>query len=259
MHRTKVLAPGTPYLFACHPHGIFGVSIQASLGTDSTGFNTLFPGIPVHLCGLKPIFLCPFFREWVLLHRHCSPGRNTIRNLLREKESVALATGGAHESLDAFPGTMILTIRKGFIRVALEAGATLVPVLSFGENEIYAQTSNREGSALRWIQLQIKAWFGFTVPLFCGRPWLPLLPQPTALNTVVGAPLALPACGRPLEPSEAEVVEARDAYVDALTSLFESHKGVYGWRDLRLQVDFHEESSRLAGEQWPSLLASRER
>jgi hypothetical protein len=64
MHRTKVLAPGTPYLFACHPHGIFGVSIQASLGTDSTGFNTLFPGIPVHLCGLKPIFLCPFFREW---------------------------------------------------------------------------------------------------------------------------------------------------------------------------------------------------
>ena len=162
-HRTAPLSAETPYLFACHPHGVFGVAIQSVFGTDSTGFGILFPGVKVHLLGLKPIFMIPFFREWVMLHGHATPGRNTIIGLLRNKDSVALAPGGAHESLDAFPGTMSLTIRKGFVRCAMEGGASLVPVLTFGENEIYVQRENREGSKLRFLQLQCKRIFGFTV------------------------------------------------------------------------------------------------
>lgn len=50
-------------------------------------------------------------------------------------------SGGAEEALDAHPGyhTLTLKSRRGFIREALKTGAHLVPVYSFGENEVFEQ------------------------------------------------------------------------------------------------------------------------
>ena len=44
-----------------------------------------------------------------------------------------------NNSLLAFPGTydLVLKNRFGFIKVAIENGASIVPVISFGENGIY--------------------------------------------------------------------------------------------------------------------------
>jgi len=91
------------------------------------------------------------------------------------------------------------------VRVAIQGGAKLVPVMTFGENEVYVQVKNQEGSCLRWLQMTVKAYFGFTVPLFCGRSWLPLLPKSTALSTIVGAPVAVKHSA---EPTEVEIDEA---------------------------------------------------
>ena len=41
---------------------------------------------------------------------------------------------------------LILKRRKGFVRVALQAGADLVPVLAFGENECYQRSQLVPGS-----------------------------------------------------------------------------------------------------------------
>lgn len=51
------------------------------------------------------------------------------------------ASGGAEEALDAHPGSHILTLskRKGFIKIAIETGAQLVPMYCFGENELFEQ------------------------------------------------------------------------------------------------------------------------
>lgn len=235
-HKTAELpAEQGPYVFACHPHGVFGVATQTTLGTDATGFDRLFPGVEVHLLGLRPIFNVPFFREWVLLHGHATPGAKTILAILRSGQSVALAPGGAHESLNAFPGTYSLTIRRGFVRVAMQGGAKLVPVVSYGENELYTQRQNREGSKLRWLQLQIKALCGFTLPLFCGQPWLPLLPKSIRLVTVVGPPVEL---AQAANPTEEQIDRARERYVEALKLLFEQNKQKYGYQDVQLQVDY---------------------
>jgi len=52
--------------------------------------------------------------------------------------SITIVVGGAAESLSAHPGTADLTLkrRKGFIKLAIRTGASLVPVFSFGENDV---------------------------------------------------------------------------------------------------------------------------
>ena len=47
--------------------------------------------------------------------------------------------------------------------------ALLVPVFSFGENDVYKQFSNPEGSLLRKFQTKVKQMTTISPPLFHGR------------------------------------------------------------------------------------------
>jgi 2-acylglycerol O-acyltransferase 2 len=47
--------------------------------------------------------------------------------------------------------------------------ASLVPVLSFGENEVYDLVHARKGSHTHAFQQKLKNMFGWTIPLFSGR------------------------------------------------------------------------------------------
>ena len=47
--------------------------------------------------------------------------------------------------------------------------ACLVPVFSFGENELYKQVLNPRGSFLRRIQDQVRGWLTFAPVIFYGR------------------------------------------------------------------------------------------
>ena len=79
------------------------------------------------------------------------------------KCAVILIIGGAEEAFDARPGSYRLTLRnrKGFVRKALQHGADLVPVFSFGENELYRQFPNDFG---RFVILRFSTT-GITIPV----------------------------------------------------------------------------------------------
>lgn len=47
--------------------------------------------------------------------------------------------------------------------------AALVPVFSFGENDLFDQVENSPGSWLRWTQNQLQKVMGISLPLFHGR------------------------------------------------------------------------------------------
>jgi hypothetical protein len=63
---------------------------------------------------------------------------------------LTIVVGGAAESLSAHPGTADLTLkrRKGFIKLAIRQGADLVPVFSFGENDVSRTTLHFSKSQL---------------------------------------------------------------------------------------------------------------
>lgn len=145
----------------------------ANFGTDATGFSRLFPGLTPHLCTLASNFQLPIWRDLLMALGMCSVSMKSCQAILRRGpgSTLTIVVGGAAESLAARPGTADLTLRRrlGFIKLAMRNGADLVPVFSFGENEIFEQIANEKGTTLYTVQKKFQKVFGFTLPLFYGR------------------------------------------------------------------------------------------
>lgn len=160
-------------LYRYHPHGIIAVGAITTFASEGNGFSRTFPGIKPSLLTLGTNFKIPFHREYILALGMCDVSKKSCKAVLKSGpgRSIAIVIGGAAESLNARPGVMDLTLKKrlGFVKIAVETGASLVPTISFGENELYEQVRNDDGSWLRWFQKKIQRWMGFTVPLFHGR------------------------------------------------------------------------------------------
>lgn len=63
----------------------------------------------------------------------------------------------------------MLKRRRGFVRIALQAGASLVPCLAFGEADMYDTYVPPRGSILYVLQRQLAHAIGTAAPLFAGR------------------------------------------------------------------------------------------
>lgn len=142
-----------------------------------------------------------------------------------------IVLGGAEESLDAHPGkfTLFIRQRKGFVKIALTHGAYLVPVFSFGENELFKQVNNPEGSWLRTVQEKLRDVMGFALPLFHARGVFQynfgLMPYRKPIHTVVGHPIPV---HQSLRPTPEQIEELHQTYMEELRKLFDEHKGKYG-------------------------------
>ena len=80
-----------------------------------------------------------------MLHGVGSVSKQSCANVLSKGPGVAIAIviGGATEALSAHPGTADLTLKRrfGFVKMAIKEGADLVPVFSFGENDVRLRTT----------------------------------------------------------------------------------------------------------------------
>ena len=189
-----------------------------------------------------------------------SVSRESCENLLSKGgtngegmgRAITIVVGGARESLDAQPHTLRLVLkrRKGFVKLAIRTGADLVPVLAFGENDLYDQVTSDSHPAIHKTQLVVKKLLGFTVgfvsryqsllsvgadstsqiPLFHARGVfnydVGLLPYRRPLNIVVG---------RPIKVAQQTVPDA--TYVDDI-------HGLYSAELERLWREWHGEFAR---------------
>ncbi|KAK6049592.1 diacylglycerol acyltransferase, partial [Cooperia oncophora] len=126
--------------------GIICYGIYAAFVTDreATGKSKQFPGIRFFACTLGSNFNLMLRREWLLLSGMIDCSKESIHNALTMKnagQAVVVVVGGAEEALYARPGVhkLKLLTRKGFVKQALRCGASLVPVYSFGETDVYQQ------------------------------------------------------------------------------------------------------------------------
>ena len=235
--RTGVLDPERSYVFGYHPHGIISVGAVCNFATEATGFGELFPGIDLRLLTLPLNFHIPFFREYLLaLGINDVSRRSCDRNLTRGPgASIMIVVGGARESLETRPGRadLVLGNRKGFVKVALRNGASLVPVFSLGENDVF--TVHHTDKALQWL-LRLQKWMGFAMPMFHGRALtggllhrlfgldVGLMPLRLPVHSVVGRPIHLEKVA---DPSQEQIDEAHARYVEELRRVYEEWKDAY--------------------------------
>ncbi|KAF2405462.1 diacylglycerol acyltransferase [Trichodelitschia bisporula] len=235
LHRTTTLTSTRKYIFGYHPHGIISHGAFAAFATEALGFSQLFPGIQNTLLTLDSNFRVPLYRDYILRMGLASVSRESCENLLSKGgingegmgRAITIVVGGARESLETQPGTMklIINCRKGFVKLAIRTGADLVPVLGFGENDIYEQISPAEHPRLHRFQLFIKRVMGFTVPMFHARGVfnydVGIMPYRRPMNVVVGRPVKVKMQDK---PDDKYLDEIHSQYVKELRFIWDTWK-----------------------------------
>lgn len=243
LHKTCDLPPDRSYIFGCHPHGIISLGAFCNFATEATGFEEKFPGIDLRLLTLKANFRIPFYGLYLSMMGLCDASKESCNYILSKGigNSILLVLGGAKESLDARPShEYILTLknRKGFVKIGLAHGASLVPVFSFGENDLYDQLENPRGSRLRTIQMRLQQRLGYATPFFKGRGIFQysfgFLPNRHAVDTYVGEPIHLPKLER--DKITPEIIDKyHQEYMNSLRCLFDKYKGHHGNADATIK------------------------
>lgn len=146
---------------------------------------------------------------------------DTMKTAL-ETSSVSVIPGGVREMmLPHKPGVLqvVLKCRSGVFRLALETGTPLVPVLTYGESELFPQI---EHPLLKTLNTWLYTQFGLCIPipsLTSLQNWLQLSESPLQpIRSVAGSPVAVEKIENPTQ----EQIEAlKESYCSALQTLFD--------------------------------------
>ncbi|KAJ3206720.1 Diacylglycerol O-acyltransferase 2 [Dinochytrium kinnereticum] len=228
--KTAELRSDRNYIFCAHPHGVYCLGVWANLTSNARNLNAVLPGIKIRPCTLPINFKIPFWREFILSMGAISVDRKALHTLLKSKtgsknsngNALLLVTGGGEEYLHMEPGTMDLVIlkRKGFVKLSLTTGAPLVPVITFGENDIFTRLDT---PFVRKMTKFTQNLAHFAFPAFTGR-WGTFIPRRKPLITVVGAPLEVEKVEK---PSQEQIDELHGKYLAHLTALYDEYKDIY--------------------------------
>ena len=244
--------PTKNYLLVYHPHSLFGVAynVMTSALYNKFGIITLFTGADV-------LAYLPLLRRALSWWGFTPVGASSMRkNLVRPHpfNALTLMPGGVAEMFFGLEHEqVILARRKGFCKLALTTGCSLVPVYTFGANEVYTRAFGARSMAARLsslLRVSLVCWFGrFGIPFG-------FLPHQQKLVVAIGKPMevARVASG---EPSREQVEALHARYVAELRGLYAKHKHRMGseWAARRDQLYLEDEA--LPGEPEDQAAASK--
>eukprot|EP00672_Neobodo_designis_P024309 CAMPEP_0174851174 /NCGR_PEP_ID=MMETSP1114-20130205/22085_1 /TAXON_ID=312471 /ORGANISM="Neobodo designis, Strain CCAP 1951/1" /LENGTH=344 /DNA_ID=CAMNT_0016085691 /DNA_START=46 /DNA_END=1080 /DNA_ORIENTATION=+ len=215
------LDPTKKYILGMHPHGFLPIASMVSILTDVCGVRErYFNGVHLRSLAASFCFYIPIYRDIILGGGIIDAARYNARNALEQGLSIALVPGGATEGLYASPGKHILVLkkRKGFIKLAMEHGADLVPSYSFGETDCYNQLSDAWPPVKRF-QAKFQRVLGLSLPLVTN-----LIPNKAKVTIVFGKPIEVK---KNPKPTDAEVEALLEVYMTRLREHFEEWAPTY--------------------------------
>jgi 2-acylglycerol O-acyltransferase 2 len=129
-----------------HPHGLLAMTpgIHNAYRITSPAYT------PTKFAVANIFHLFPFVRDWMKITHAISADYPVIKKTLAD-ESVSIVLGGAKEMHLSSGKNLKLVIkeRTGIFRLALETGTPLVPILTYGESELFPTLDNPIYACLR--------------------------------------------------------------------------------------------------------------
>lgn len=223
--RSAALSPDELYVFGYHPHGIMPLTVfWLRIGS---AWERSFPGVSFSPLTASVMHLVPVMRDILQWMGGREVSRESIQLALRSRTNCLLIPGGQAEMMEsssAIDEIVLVTRHTGFIKLAMQERAKLVPVLSIGEVDLLDNVSIPK--VQRWFLKRI----GFAAPFNpYGRWYLPI-PRPAAVTVVVGKPVtvAVPGVAAPAStsPSDADLKRAMIDYFGEIQRIFDRHQEV---------------------------------
>lgn len=169
------LDPKRNYLLCGFPHGFIALSMQVFF--NSKLFKKFCENHQNYSATLDLNFYIPFQRELMLAMGFISAGADSLKYILSKPSGgnvIGLLPGGSEEVFYTNPHNykFFLKRRKGFVKIALLTGASLIPIISLGENKIYTLIDNLY---LEKFGRLVKKFTGFSLVIPTGRwfSWIP--------------------------------------------------------------------------------------
>lgn len=231
---TSRLNPHDKFIFGYTPHGLF--PIGAGFLPYIPAWGQLLPDIMPATLVASILFFTPLVRDlcsWCGLRQ---VSRRTFVRALQDKGSVMLVPGGQAELVHTWrikcnKEYVVYGRHKGFVRMAIEHNAKLVPVVVLGEVSALQNPIDLPGLQ-KWTYKNL----GFPVPyLVVGRWGLSPFPKRVGLKFVIGEPIAPKPHVPGTKVDESEVDRLHKAFYEKVAQLFKEHKDSFkGYEKVKL-------------------------
>jgi len=226
-------------LYAVVPHGIVPYSLGL-MAFGKLGRLLQYPAI-VTASVIKYI---PFFSHVLFWGGAVEATTTEIDKVFRksyagyESRSIfpaaAITPGGIGEMFLGYPQPgcspdeefALLRNRKGFVRISLQYGITIVPIFVFGASKLFHRV------VLPAIVERLSRWMRASILLFYGRFGFPL-PFPVPLLYSVGQGIALAPT---IDPRSEEIDFVHNIFSRELMETFGREKRNYGWEQKKLRI-----------------------
>jgi len=206
-----------------HPHGLLAITPGIHNSYRITGKEYT----PTKFAVANIFHMFPFVRDWMKITHTISADYVEIKKTLKS-ESVSIVLGGAKEMYLSSGKALKLVIkeRTGIFRLALETGTPLVPIMTYGESELFPTLENPMYSYFREFLYDMWKIPAPIPTLTSVSNWLSLWdgPLPT-VNTYTGKPIRT----KKIEtPTSAQIDALRNLYIQRVQQLFhDTNNGEY--------------------------------
>jgi hypothetical protein len=199
------------YLWVEAPHGVvpMGTILLGTLFDESRDeYERLAKGSPRGIAA-SVVFRLPWMRHLYSWLGATPATKRSFKKTVERVGSCSVIPGGIAEMfmLDDDNERIFLRKRFGFVKVALEAGASLVPIYHFGASRVLSVSRS---SFLQSMSRSLK----MSLILFYGRSYLPIPRRYTSQPVIAHLPSALTLCA-----VHSRYAQCTHAMLSALTSL----------------------------------------
>lgn len=214
-------------IFTLEPHGILPMSIIAFHPiNDKVHGHKLASGMT------SAVFQIPFMRHIYTWVRGESVDKDNLLRRIKNGYSPVFCPGGVQEVANMGNRkevVLFLKSRFGFLKLAYQHGLQIVPVFSFGLDDLFDYVIPNSP-----IVKKMGRRMGFLPIYFSGLWGTPFGPAKSSPITVcIGKPIKVVKIAA---PTAADITKLQEEFLKGMTEVYEKNKQKYGFGDITLRI-----------------------